>query len=187
MGLPSLPKILIEAEPYAERMLNVRIIDSFSVEEARAAFLGPVHAMDARFDDIAFGILVKTPQDYPYSIQEFGSTMWRVAEGFPFTAYDARNALLPGFVQLSPDFFPARRDRTTPVEWNYLSATASGGSQPLATSFIIERLSKKVQSLGPIRASLIPKGLIYSPGLNRVAFTIPGFHDFIQCRMTLAE
>lgn len=186
-GLPNLPKILAETKSYAERMFNVRIIDSLNAEETRAAFLGPAHAMDAEFDDIALGILAKASQGYPYFIQELGSAMWRVAEGSPFTVHDARNALLLGFAQLDSGFFPARWDRATPAERNYLSAMAFDGPQPSTTSSIAERLGKKVQSLGPIRASLISKGLIYSPELGRVAFTVPGFHDFIQRRTTLAE
>ncbi|GAA0629114.1 hypothetical protein GCM10009547_35930 [Sporichthya brevicatena] len=34
-------------------------------------------------------------------------------------------------------------------------------------------------SLGPARASLIAKGLIYAPEHEVVAFTVPGMADFI--------
>lgn len=186
-GLPNLPKILAETKSYAERMFNVRIIDSLNVEETRSALVGPARSMDAQFEDAALAILAEASQGYPYFIQELGSAAWKVAERSPFTEHDARNALLLGFAQLDSGFFPARWDRATATERDYLSAMAIDGPDSSATSVIAERLGKKVQSLGPTRAGLISKGLIYSPELGRVAFTVPGFHDFIQRRTTLAE
>ena len=38
----------------------------------------------------------------------------------------------------------------------------------------------KVQSLGPLRASLIAKGMIYSPSHGDAAFTVPAFDQFLQ-------
>lgn len=37
-----------------------------------------------------------------------------------------------------------------------------------------------VTSAGPVRQSLIAKGLIYSPDHGQVAFTVPHFGDFMQ-------
>jgi hypothetical protein len=38
----------------------------------------------------------------------------------------------------------------------------------------------KVSSLGPTRAQLLSKGLIYSPEYGQVAFTVPGMAAFIE-------
>lgn len=168
-------------------MPNVRIIDSLNAEETRVVFLGPVHAMNAEFGNIALGILAKTSQGHPYFIQGPGSAMWRAAKGPPFIVHDVCNALLFGFIQLDSSFPPARWDRATPTERDYLSVMASDDPQSSTTPSIVEHSGKKVQFLGPIRASLIFKDLICSSELGRVVFIVPGLHDFIQCYTTFAE
>ena len=40
-------------------------------------------------------------------------------------------------------------------------------------------LGVKVQSLGPVRASLIKKGMVYSPAHGEMAFTVPLFDEFM--------
>ncbi|MET0978683.1 MAG: ATP-binding protein, partial [Paeniglutamicibacter terrestris] len=42
------------------------------------------------------------------------------------------------------------------------------------------RLGTAVQNLGPTRAQLIGKGLIFSPDHGRVAFTVPGMSAYIE-------
>ena len=44
---------------------------------------------------------------------------------------------------------------------------------------VARRLNRKPTSLGPTRASLIAKGLLYAPEHGRIAFTVPGMADFI--------
>jgi len=41
------------------------------------------------------------------------------------------------------------------------------------------RLNKSFQSMGPPRANLIHKGLIYAPDHRVVRFTVPGMSSFI--------
>ena len=41
-------------------------------------------------------------------------------------------------------------------------------------------LGKDPKSLGPRRASIIKKGMIYAPSYGDVAFTVPLFDDFLR-------
>ena len=41
-------------------------------------------------------------------------------------------------------------------------------------------LKKEVQSVAPVRASLIKKGMIYSPSHGDNAFTVPLFDEFMK-------
>jgi len=41
-------------------------------------------------------------------------------------------------------------------------------------------MGRSASNLGPIRAGLIGKGLIYAPEYGLVAFTVPGMANFIQ-------
>ena len=47
------------------------------------------------------------------------------------------------------------------------------------TGNIAAVLRVKVDSLGPVRAKLIKKGMIYSPAYGDLAFTVPLFDEFM--------
>jgi hypothetical protein len=48
-------------------------------------------------------------------------------------------------------------------------------------------LGVKVTSLGPVRAKLIKKGMIYSPAHGDLAFTVPLFDEFMIRAMPVFE
>jgi hypothetical protein len=56
---------------------------------------------------------------------------------------------------------------------------AVDGGAPAATGELASRLGRAQPSLGPARASLIGKGLIYAPEHGVVAFTVPRMAEFI--------
>ena len=56
---------------------------------------------------------------------------------------------------------------------------AEDGDTGSNTGVVAKRLGAKPTSLGPTRAQLIAKGLIYAPEHGRVAFTVPGMAAFI--------
>ncbi len=56
---------------------------------------------------------------------------------------------------------------------------ARDGEGPSQAGEVAARLGKKTNSLGPVRANLIAKGLVYAPEYGQIAFTVPGFADFI--------
>jgi hypothetical protein len=51
------------------------------------------------------------------------------------------------------------------------------------TGDIAEKLNLKINRLGPVRASLIKKGMIYSPAHGDLAFTVPLFDEFMKRAM----
>ena len=55
----------------------------------------------------------------------------------------------------------------------------SVGSGAHRTGEIADTLGQKVNSLGPVRANLIKKGMIYSPAYGDLAFTVPLFDEFM--------
>lgn len=57
---------------------------------------------------------------------------------------------------------------------------ADDGDAGSSSGDVATRLGKRVTSMGPTRASLIAKGLIFAPEHGVVAFTVPGMADFIQ-------
>jgi hypothetical protein len=81
--------------------------------------------------------------------------------------------------RLDENFFRVRFDRCTPAEKRYLRAMASLGAGPYRTGEIAEALVVAAKSLGPVRASLIKRGMIYSPAYGDMAFTVPLFDRFM--------
>lgn len=81
--------------------------------------------------------------------------------------------------RLDQNFFRVRFDRLTPGEKNFLRAMAALGPGACRTGDIAETLGVKVTSLGPVRAKLIKKGMIFSPAHGEMAFTVPLFDEFM--------
>jgi len=90
-----------------------------------------------------------------------------------------RNATPTVITRLDHDFFRVRFDRTTPSEKHFLRAVAKLGPGPQRTGDIAETLRVKVTSLGPVRAKLVKKGMIYSPAHGDMAFTVPLLDEFM--------
>ncbi len=63
---------------------------------------------------------------------------------------------------------------------NAVRAMAELGQDAHRTGDIAEILKVKVTSLGPVRAKLINKGMIYSPQHGEMAFTVPLFDEFMR-------
>lgn len=54
------------------------------------------------------------------------------------------------------------------------------GSGPQRTGDIANILGVKITSIGPMRAQLMKKGMIYSPLHGELAFTVPLFNNFMK-------
>ena len=177
-GLPSLPRILAEAKSYAERFRYMKIqeLDGDVVAEALTI---PAGLEDAQWDDHAIDLVVEASGRYPYFLQQFGQETWNVAAGPVIARNDAALGVAQGTNDLDNGFFRVRWDRATRAEQAYLRAMATDGDEGSSSSEVATRLSRKPASLGPTRASLIAKGLIYAPEHGVVAFTVPRMAAFI--------
>ncbi|MCL3863036.1 hypothetical protein [Actinotalea sp. K2] len=51
---------------------------------------------------------------------------------------------------------------------------------PSSTSAVAGRLGKPVSGIGPTRAGLIAKGLIYATDHGLIGYTVPGMAPFIR-------
>lgn len=57
------------------------------------------------------------------------------------------------------------------------------GGGPHRSGDIAHQLGVRVNSTGPVRASLIKKGMVYSPSHGDTAFTVPLFDRFMSRTM----
>lgn len=178
-GLPSLPQTLAEAKSYSERF-RYHPIEKLGRSEAEAALVEPASGEGVRWTGDALSHVVAAAGTYPYFLQQFGQESWNVADGTTIEVNNARLGVALGQNHLDNGFFRARWDRTTGAEKSYLRAMCPEGDRSVATGEVAARLGRSVGSLGPARATLIHKGLIYAPDHGIVAFTVPGMAAFID-------
>jgi hypothetical protein len=179
-GLPNLPGVLAEAKSYSERLFNYVPIDRLQHDDAVLALTAPATEEHVDWEQAAVELVVEASGGYPYFIQQFGQTSWDAADASPINSIDAAEGIRRGRELLDSGFFRARWERATPGEREYLAAMAEDGDGPSSSGEVAERLRRKQTSLGPVRAKLISKGLVYSPEHGQIAFTVPGMADFIS-------
>ncbi len=178
-GLPILPGLAGESKSYAERLFNFPEVGALSETDAAKALQDPAKAIGSAFEPAALEEIYRLTKGYPYFVQEWGYQSWNRASSSPITVEIVRNATADVIPRLDQNFFRVRFDRLTPSEKNFLRAMAGLGSGPHRTSDIAETLKVRVTSLGPVRAKLIKKGMIYSPAYGEIAFTVPLFDEFM--------
>ncbi len=183
-GLPNLPTRLTEAESYAERLFDYRVIHRLSEPDARFALTEPAAGQGVSWDDAATQFVLDESRGYPYFLQQFGKTVWDVATGPAAVTFDdATIGITEGQQRLDAGFYSSRWERATNAERKFLRAMAVDGGEPSRIGDITERLGKaSSRSLGPARASLINKGIVYSPERGTIAYTVPGMADYVARR-----
>jgi len=149
-------------------------------DAARIAIRQPIEQEDASIDADALDEILSETSCYAYFLQEWGYQAWNTTEVSPVTLDDVRNAATNAIRRLDESFFRVRLDRLTPKERDYAIAMAMLGSGPYRSADVAEQLGESVQSLGPRRAQIISKGMIYSPAHGDIDFTVPMFDDFLR-------
>ena len=179
-GLPQLRGRMGEAKSYAERLFAFPPIGPLGEEDATDAIVKPAASEHVEVDQDAVKLIVQYTQGYPYFLQEWGKHAWDVAEKSPITKADVEKASTEAIAALDESFFRVRFDRLTPTEKRYLRAMAELGQGPHRSGDIASELGRESSSLGPVRSSLIAKGMIWSPTHGDTAFTVPLFDDFMK-------
>jgi hypothetical protein len=179
-GLPILPGLAGESKSYAERLFNFPDIGPLSEPDAYKALREPVNAANVEIETSALQEIFRLTQGYPYFIQEWGYQAWNRASESPITLQVVQEATQSVIKRLDENFFRVRFDRLTPREKQYLRGMAHLGPGAQRTSDISDTLGAKITTLGPVRANLIKKGMIYSPAHGDMAFTVPLFDEFMR-------
>jgi hypothetical protein len=178
-GLPILPGLAGESKSYAERLFSFPDIGALSEEDTKKALREPAQAANVVFEEPALQEVFRLTKGYPYFLQEWGYQAWNLATASPITLPVVKDATATVIPRLDNNFFRVRFDRLTPSEKNFLRAMAELGPGAQRTGDIAEALGVKITSLGPVRAKLIKKGMIYSPAHGDMAFTVPLFDEFM--------
>ena len=178
-GLPILPGLAGESKSCAERLFNFPEVGALSEEESAKALRDPASDAGVDFERPALREVFRLTKGYAYFIQEWGYQSWNVARTNSITPEVVKQATATVIPRLDRNFFRVRFDRLTPSEKRFLRAVAELGPGAQRTGDVADMLRLKVTSLGPVRAKLIRKGMIYSPAHGDMAFTVPVFNEFM--------
>jgi hypothetical protein len=179
-GLPQLRGMAGNAKSYAERLFDFPMIGPLNAAEAESAIVKPARNEGADYTTEAVAAIIARTKGYPYFLQEWGKHAWNRASKSPISLTDVESASAAAVAALDESFFRVRFDRLTPSERTYLRAMSDLGPGPHRSGDIAERLGRSVSSLGPVRSSLIGKGMIWSPSHGDTAFTVPLFDEFMK-------
>lgn len=178
-GLPQIAKLSGDAKSYAERLFVFPKIGALEKDAARDAIVKPLKLEGAKIVPDALERIVETTKGYPFFLQEWGHHSWNVAGTSLITFDDFEAATERALIRLDEGFFRVRFDRLTKAEVEYVQAMARLGKGPYKVNDVAQELDKEPKSLGPRRASIIKKGMIYSPSYGEIDFTVPLFDDFL--------
>lgn len=179
-GLPQVAALSGDAKSYAERLFHYPDVGALPEADAKDAIRQPVHGEGAAIDDDALTEIFIQTHGYPYFLQEWGHQSWNIAAGNTITLQDAQQAEAKTLQRLDAGFFKVRFDRLTPKEREYVIAMARLGSGPYRSGDVADALGETAQALGPRRAQIIAKGMIYSPSHGDIAFTVPMFNSYLM-------
>lgn len=186
-GLPQVARLAGDAKSYAERLFSYPAIGALNAEAAKQAISRPLEAEGVDISEPAISTIVEATQGYPFFLQEWGYKVWEISTGPGISLDDVENARIPVTDSLDAGFFKVRMDRLTRAETSFVSAMARLGDGPYPIADVARELGRRTQSLGPTRASIINKGMIYSAEHGYLAFTVPLFADFMRRQITREE
>ncbi len=180
-GLPSLRQKLLAAKTYAERLFSYREVGPLPRAASVAALVEPARAVEdgLEFDQDALEVLLAACEGYPYFIQVYGYASWHAAAGPRIGLAEAEEALRLGRQELESDLYAGRWNRASGQAKAYMREMAALGDGSVSSGAVAGAFGGHGPA-GPIRDRLIEEGLIYSPARGQVAFTVPGFADYVR-------
>jgi AAA ATPase domain len=181
-GLPQIAALAGNAKSYAERLFQYVPVGPLPMSAAYIAIREPITGEGEMVLEEALAEIFHKTKGYPYFLQEWGYQAWNTADASPINAQHVETATTGALRRLDEGFFRVRLDRLTPKEREYVIAMAKLGAGPYRSSDVASALSEPIQNLGPRRAQIIRKGMIYSPAHGDIAFTVPMFDEFLRRR-----
>jgi len=180
-GLPTLRGQLLGAKTYAERLFTYRELGPLPDEAAAAALMEPARSIEPglEFEPAALDALLEACQGYPYFIQVYGHAAWQVAAGPSIGGAEAEEALRLGLSELDADLYAGRWERASGGAQSYMRQMASLGDGPVSSGDVAAAFGGH-RAAAPTRDRLIYEGLVFSPARGQVAFTVPGFANYIR-------
>lgn len=179
-GLPQVARLAGDAKSYAERLFAYPGVGALDEVSAARAIQIPIETEGCTIATNALEDIVTRTKGYPFFLQEWASISWNHAGGPEIALLDVQTTYAETIASLDNGFFKVRIDRLTRAEVQFVDAMAELGDGPYPMADIAEFMGRKLSSLGPVRASIIKKGMIYSTDHGYLDFTVPLFADYMR-------
>jgi hypothetical protein len=189
-GLPYLPSYIAKAATYTERF-RYEPTDNLPDAEARSAIVEPARGEGVEWDGDALEALVGSANGYPYFIQLSAFEAWEVAARSgrieQISLADVQAAKPAVERQKETGIYGARFDQVTDGERRYLYAMLdlmhTGRIEEVRSGDVARSLGRAISAVSPTREALIRKGVIHAPEHGLVAFSLPGFLNYLARRL----
>ncbi|MNQ83369.1 hypothetical protein D3C85_984470 [compost metagenome] len=179
-GLPQVARLAGDAKSYAERLFLYPRIGALEPASATQAIEKPILNEGVSIAPAALSAIVNQTQGYPFFLQEWASVAWNNAEGSEITLDDVSHSYAETLASLDEGFFRVRIDRLTKAEVQFVKTMSELGDGPYAMADIARAMGRALSSLGPTRANIISKGMIYSTDHGYLDFTVPLFAEYMR-------
>lgn len=179
-GLPQVARLAGEAKSYAERLFLYPEVSALDAASATQAVAKPILEEEALIGEGALSEIVEKTRGYPFFLQEWASVAWNNADGPEITLDDVARSYAETLALLDAGFFRVRIDRLTRAEVQFVRTMSELGDGPYAMSDVARQMGRSQSSLGPTRANIISKGMIYSTDHGYLDFTVPLFAEFMR-------
>lgn len=179
-GLPAAAETLFdEGQTYTERLERVELgmLDRDGTTEAiRSPFS---REAGVRVDELVIDAVQDATGGYPWFVQLWGAALWDVArDPDRVRLEDARTAGAEVHERVEA-FFADRWRRVPSGRATRLVATLAQLSGDAEMAAITAAMDLTHQALSPARREVVERGLAWVPGRGRLAFTVPGFADWV--------
>lgn len=183
-GLPTIRALIGKSKTYAERMFVYESIGALSEADSYSAVQKPLLDAGVKIERSALKKMHSASKGYPFFLQELGYQVWQATEKSPITSKDVEKNLPYVFDRLDRNFFDVRFDRVSPAERRFLRAMADlPDTDGVSIASIADAFGKAPSAISMTRRSLIRKGMIYSPKLGTVSYTVPMFAEYMRRTM----
>ena len=178
-GLPMLAELAGKTKSYAERLFLYPKVDALTFDATRQAIESLFASCGVQVERTAAEKVYEQSKGCPYFIQEWGYQIWNRVERKRVDADVVDKVRAKVEKRLDENFFHARLERLTVGEKDFLyGMSLCNGNIHVAD--VAKALGSNVASLSKRRASLLAKGMIYSPRYGEFAFTVPMFGQFMR-------
>lgn len=183
-GLPHTRRMLrtIPGSPFLERQPEHEI-GNLDAAATRDALELPIVDVGRAITDQALNHLVRVCGGYPYAIQVIGAAAWLADTSADTITLDhARAAQHRLYQVLETQLYASRWDELSPLLQDYVRTAATLiGPQGAPTPAIAAALARTTSDLSTVRDELINRHhLLYATRTGFVAFTIPGFDQWVR-------
>jgi hypothetical protein len=179
-GLPQLPNLVDEAADRDARNIDLHHLEALSRTDVWTAIKHPIGQLGRTISDEALWAIEDLSCGIPYLLQAIAYHTWNSAKAYDITEQDVKDSIDLTLRRLDQTFYRVYFERTAPVEQEYLRSLANMPAGSQRSADVAKAMKRTVTSVGPVRDTLIKKGLIYSPEYGFVAFTAPLFADFMK-------